>query len=221
MKNSLFIIALSFALFITNFTFSQISLPPSGDNQKCSVTQWMGFASVTINYSSPNVHTPDGTDRTGHIWGELVPYGFSNQNFGLSNASNPSPWRAGANENTTITFSHDVNIEGKPLKAGTYGFFIAAAEGNKPWTLIFSKNSTAWGSYFYKPSEEALRVDIIPQKSEYTEWLTYNFSNRELSTCTAELRWENMRIPFIISIDNPHQLYIDNIRKRITGLKRL
>jgi hypothetical protein len=91
---------------------AQLTLPPSGDNQQSSVTQWMGPVEVEIRYSSPDVHGPNGEDRTGHIWGELVPYGLANLQFGYSTESNPSPWRGGANMNTTIRFSHDVLVEG-------------------------------------------------------------------------------------------------------------
>jgi len=56
------------------------------------------------------------------IWGQLAHYGFSDLAYGTSKAG---PWRAAANENTTIEFSSDVTIEGKPLSKGKYGFFIA------------------------------------------------------------------------------------------------
>ncbi|MEP6646656.1 MAG: DUF2911 domain-containing protein, partial [Saprospiraceae bacterium] len=138
----------------------EISIPPSGDNQKCSVTQHIGLVTVTVDYSSPNVTGPTGTDRNGKIWGQLVPYGLTDLGFGLRN---PSPWRAGANENTTIAFSHDVMIEGKPLKAGKYGLFLIVQEDG-PWTWIFSNNSTAWGSFFYKEKDDALRVDVQPME---------------------------------------------------------
>src|SRR4051812_36238236 len=82
-----------------------LTLPPDGDNQKASVAQWIGPVKVTIDYNSPDVHGPNGEDRAGHIWGELVHYGFIDQGFGESKAA---PWRAGANQNTTISFSHDV-----------------------------------------------------------------------------------------------------------------
>src|SRR5215510_14445859 len=87
-----------------------LTTPPSGDNQHATVSQGFGLVTVTINYNSPNVHGPDGTDRKGHIWGELVHYGFVDQGFGVSKAA---PWRAGSNENTTITFSHPVKVGGK------------------------------------------------------------------------------------------------------------
>ena len=115
--------------------------PPSGDNQKASVTQWIGPVSVTINYSSPDVHAPNGDDRKGKIWGEVAHYGFIDQGFGPSKAA---PWRAGANESTTISFSHDVKIAGKNLKAGTYGLFLDV-EKEGPWRWIFSNNSKSWG----------------------------------------------------------------------------
>src|SRR6059058_4737653 len=97
---------------------SEIAMPPNGDNERAEISQWIGLVKVTIDYHSPNVHGGGGADRTGHIWGDLISYGFTDQGFGPSHSA---PWRVGANETTTITLSHDVKIEGKDLKAGTYG----------------------------------------------------------------------------------------------------
>ena len=109
--------------FLSSSIFAQsITLPPSGSNQKSEVTQYIGaLAKVTIAYSSPDVTSPTGDDRTGQIWGQVVPYGLNNLGFGPATAA---PWRAGANENTTITFSHDMLVEGKPIAAGTYGLHM-------------------------------------------------------------------------------------------------
>src|SRR5215471_16741878 len=63
----------------------------------------IGISTVTINYSRPLAGTRE-------LWGKVVPYG--------------KVWRAGANENTTITFSDDATVEGKPLSAGTYGLHM-------------------------------------------------------------------------------------------------
>src|SRR5450432_1640320 len=101
--------------------FPGLTLPPSGNNQKASVTQFIGPVRVTIDYSSPAVHGPDGKDRRGEIWGKLVPFGLTNLGFGNGK---PGPWRAGANENTVFAVSHDVMIEGKPLAAGRYGLHM-------------------------------------------------------------------------------------------------
>src|SRR4051794_20884036 len=89
-------------------------IPPSGNNQRASVSQQIGPVRVTIDYSSPAVHGPDGKDRRGQIWGKLVPYGLTDLGFGNGK---PAPWRAGANENTVFTVSDNVSIEGKQLPA--------------------------------------------------------------------------------------------------------
>ncbi|MEJ0057642.1 MAG: DUF2911 domain-containing protein [Bacteroidota bacterium] len=89
-------------VFVANWAMAQsLPFPPSGDNQKARVTQWVGPVEISIVYSSPDVHAPNGDDRKGHIWGELVHYGYIDQGFGSAKAA---PWRAGANENTVITF---------------------------------------------------------------------------------------------------------------------
>lgn len=211
-----FTIASLFAFSVSTL-FSQITLPPSGDNQKASVTQYMGMANVTVTYSSPNVHGPNNEDRTGKIWGELVPYGEADLGFGYSNASNPSPWRAGANESTIITFSHDTKVEGKLLPAGTYSLHMIPSE--KEWTIIFNKNTQAWGSFFYDAKGDALRVTVTPHANAYTEWLTYNFTDRNMDNCTLELQWENLAVPITFSVDNMMQLYADNLRYELTGAK--
>jgi hypothetical protein len=190
---------------------AQITLPPNGENQKASVSQWMGPVEVRITYSRPDVHAPDGRDRKDHIWGQLVAYGFTDQGFGTSKAA---PWRAGANENTTITFSHDVKVEGKELKAGTYGFFIAV-EKEGPWTLIFSNNSESWGSFFYNPAEDALRVQVNAEDAVYTEWLTYGFEDCTRGAAKAFLQWENKKVPFKIEVPQVNELYISTIRNEL------
>lgn len=194
-------------------SFAQvITQPPSGDNNRCMVTQYIGsLVYVTVTYNSPNVTGPAGEDRKGKIWGELVPYGFNDLGFGSSKAA---PWRAGANENTTITFSHDVLVQDKPLKAGTYGFFVVA-EKDGPWTLIFSNVSTAWGSFFYDQSQDALRVTANPQEAPFTEWLTYEFIDRDTDQATCALIWENKMIPFTIKVPGMTQLYVDNMRRQL------
>lgn len=188
-----------------------LTTPPSGDNQKSKVTQFIGPVEVSISYSSPDVHGPNGEDRTGKIWGEVAHYGFIDQGFGPSKAA---PWRAGANENTIFTVSHDVKIEGKELKAGTYGLFLAVSKEG-PYTWIFSKNSTSWGSYFYDPKEDALRVDVTPLESPHKEWLTYGFEDRLPNSTKAYLRWEKKRIPFKIEVPNVNEIYVSKMREEL------
>ncbi|MBL8175650.1 MAG: DUF2911 domain-containing protein [Bryobacterales bacterium] len=194
--------------------FPGLNLPPSGDNQKASITQFIGPVKVTIDYSSPKVHGPDGKDRRGKIWGQLVPYGMANLGFGNGK---PSPWRAGANENTVFTVSHPVRIEDKLLPAGRYGFHIIPQKDE--WTLVFSKNSTSWGSFFYEPTEDALRVTVKPRQHDYREWLTYEFTERKPDRATVELQWEDLAAGWTIAVDKIEELYISQLKQdlRTTG----
>lgn len=206
------ICTLLFAVLVAAKAFSQsLPLPPNGENQKSSVSQWIGPVEVKITYHSPNVHAPNGDDRTGHIWGELVHYGLIDQGFGPSKAA---PWRAGANENTTISFSHPVKVEGKEIAAGTYGLFLEVSKEG-PWTWIFSKNSSSWGSYFYNPAEDALKVSVTPVDAPFTEFLTYSFDDRFLNTATAFLQWEKKKVPFKIEVPNVNEIYVGMMRDEL------
>lgn len=187
-----------------------LTLPPSGDNPKCSVTQFIGPVKVTIDYSSPKVHGPDGTDRRGKIWGQLVPYGMANLGFGNGK---PSPWRAGANENTVFAVSDAVKIEGQTLPAGRYGLHVIPQKDE--WTIVFSRNSTSWGSFFYEPDEDALRVTVKPVKHEYREWLTYEFTERKPDRARVELQWEDLAAGWTISVERIEEMYISRLKEEL------
>lgn len=178
--------------FILQTSSQNLTMPPDGGNKKASVSERIGITDVTIHYDRPAVK-----GREGKVWGSLVHTGYTYLGFGTSKTA---PWRAGANENTTITFSTDVVIEGKPLKAGTYGFFIAYDEQNP--TLIFSNNYQSWGSFFYDEKEDALRVNVKPVKlTESVERLKYEFSDETENSATIALLWEKLKIPFTVEVD--------------------
>jgi hypothetical protein len=210
MNSKLRFIAVAAGVMVSFAAWSQMTLPPSGNNQRSEVTQYLGMVKVTINYSSPDVAGRE-------IWGKLVPYGLSNQNFLKSTEQNPSPWRAGANETTTISFSHDVEIEGKPLKAGTYGFLLIP--GQEDWTVVFSSNTMEWGSYSYVPSEDVLRVNVKSVPAEFNEWLTYEFTDRQQNSATAAMKWEKIAVPFKITVPNGDDLYVQRLRSEMTSNK--
>ena len=188
-------------------TYGQsITLPPDADNERSEVVQQIGMVRASLEYHSPDVHGPNGEDRRGKIWGGLVPWGIHDLGFN----GRKGPWRAGANENTVFTVSHPVLIEGKPLSAGRYGLHMLAGESE--WTIIFSKNSSSWGSFSYDQAEDALRVTVKPEKAPYREWLTYDFTDRRPDRATVALLWEELRVPITITVPDPAGLYIDNMR---------
>lgn len=188
-------------------TKAQLTTPPDGGNKKATVGERIGITDVTIHYDRPGVK-----GREGKIWGQLVPVGFNDLNFGTSKAA---PWRAGANENTTIEFSTPVKIEGKELPAGKYGFFIAYDP--QQCTLIFSRNSTSWGSFFYNPVEDALRVTVKPvAMGQSVEWLRYEFLDETTDAATIALEWEKLRIPFRVQVDLD-ELQFESFRRELRG----
>lgn len=190
MKKIFFAIAI--ATCISSFAQRPLTTSPSGGNKKASVSERIGITDVAIHYDRPGVK-----GREGKIWGELVPVGFTDQGFGSSKAA---PWRAGANECTTIEFSTDVKIEGKELPAGKYGFFIAYDPNES--TLIFSKNSNNWGSFYYDEKDDALRIKIKPITTEKSiEWLKYEFENQTANSAVIDLLWEKLSFPFKVEVD--------------------
>ncbi len=211
----LFVLQVALGLLVHQ-AVAQVTLPPSGGNQKSVVTQYMGLASATFIYHSPDVAAPNGQDRRGKIWGQLVPYGMTNLGFGSATSS---PWRAGANENTIFKASHDLTVNGKKLPAGKYGFHVIVGEPGEDWTLIFSSDTEAWGSYFYNPDNDVLRVAAKPVESSYHEYLTYGFADRKLNSCTAHLAWEDLKLPFELGVPQGLDLYVAKLEAELTGQK--
>ena len=205
-----FFAAAAVALTAIGASAQNITLPPSGGNEQASVTQHIGPVVVSIDYSSPHVHSPQGQDRRGKIWGTLVPWGMANLGFGTCKEC---PWRVGANENTVFTTSHDIQVNGSTLPGGSYALFAIPQQDE--WTWIFSKNHTSWGSFFYDPAEDALRVKAKPEKAEYREVLTFDFTERKDDHATVAMKWEELAVPIDITVPNVADLYIANIRNEL------
>jgi len=203
---------LALAMAGTAFGAQGITLPPNGENPQASVMQAIGPVRVTIDYSSPRVVRGDN-DRRGKIWGEVVPWGLSD--LGL-NGCTACPWRGGANENTVFTVTHDVRVQGEPLPAGRYGLHLIP-EKDASWTVAFSRDADSWGSYWYDPKKDALRVKTQPSKSDYHEWLTYEFVERNPADATVALEWEELRIPIKVSVDRVDELWAADMRRDLRG----
>jgi hypothetical protein len=165
-------------------------------SQQAEVSQTVGITDITIKYHRPLVN-----DRK--VWDGLVPYG--------------KVWRAGANINTTITFSDPVLIEGKPLDKGTYGLHMIPNADE--WTIIFSKNSTSWGSFTYDEKEDALRVTVKPKAADMHNALTYDFDNLQKDSAVVEMEWEKVAVPFKVSVD-VHGVVEASLKKQLRNLSQ-
>lgn len=192
------------------FSYAQMDLPPGGGNPRAMVSEEVGITSIAIRYSRPDV-----SKREGKLFGSKVPYGFSEQNN--VSGKNDAPWRVGANEATTITFEHDVKVEGKDIKAGAYALFMAMGADNV--TLIFSNQSEAWGSFSYKQEDDVLRVDVKPVKLDKSvEWLKFEFLQHGEKHCVLAMQWEYVSVPFRIDVDVDN-IVIAKLRKEMTSRK--
>ena len=144
---------------------------------KASILQTVGFTEVGIDYNRPGVK-----ERV--IWGGLVPYN--------------KVWRAGANEATKFTFSTDVKINDKTLKAGSYSFFVIPTK--EKWTIIFNKVADQWGAFEYNEAEDALRFEVTPEEGNMQEWMAYTITKTSNNSAIVKLEWEKLKVPFTIEV---------------------
>jgi hypothetical protein len=151
----------------------QAAIKPFQASPAASVTQELGISSLRIDYHRPAV-------KGRKLWGALVPYG--------------QVWRAGANEATTFTFSDPVRIDGKPLAAGTYGFF--AIPGPDQWTLILNKVGRQWGAFNYQPGQDALRWAARPGSGPAREDLSYDIQLAGPDSLRVTLAWGTLAVGF-------------------------
>lgn len=181
-------------LMIPAFAARSTTVTTPDASPKSGIYQKVGLTDIKVTYHSPAV-------KKREIWGKLVPFG--------------KVWRAGANENTVIKFSTDITVGGHLLTAGRYGLHMIP--GEKEWTIIFSKNHSSWGSYFYNKKDDALRVNVIPGKSEFTEWLTFEFRDRNKDSVKLVFRWENLSLSLDFKVDTT-KIVLQNFRKELKSL---
>ncbi|MDQ8185547.1 DUF2911 domain-containing protein [Pelagicoccus sp. SDUM812002] len=184
------ILASAFAATLASSAVAQMAILPQA-SPAASITQTVGITEISVSYSRPSVNGRQ-------IWGDLVPFGLTN--LGWTGEDEAAPWRAGANENTVVTFEHDVNVEGQPIAAGSYGLHLIIEKSGET-TVIFSNDFQAWGSYFYDPTKDALRVNVTSHERDHLEQLTYNFVDVKKSSAVLTLDWEKKSIPIHIGVE--------------------
>ena len=169
-------------------------LPDASPRARSS--QQVGLTEIEIAYHRPAV-------KGRKVWGGLVPY--------------DQVWRAGANDNTVVTFSTPVSVVGTVLPAGRYGLHMLPTATE--FTVMFSRQSQAWGSYTYDPKEDAARVQVTPVPAEPTERLLYTFDDPTDHSVTLSLRWGSLRVPIKLDIDTK-QVVVRSLRDQLRGLQQ-
>ena len=191
--------------WLCNAAFAQGITAPRTPSPAAKVSQTIGISTITISYSRPAV-------KTREVWGKLVPYGWNTQGFG---AGKQAPWRAGANENTVIEFSHPATVQGQSVPAGSYGLFFVINKDNTG-EVILSKDSRSWGSFWYNPEQDQLRAAIQLRDVTHTELLTYDFINLDKNSAELVLSWEKKQFPVAVkfAVDD---LVIANAKEELKG----
>ncbi len=188
---------------------AQLLQIPDSKNLKCLAGRTVGTTDIEVRWNAPGVK-----GREGNIWGtDVAWYGTQVLGFGSEVAS---PWRAGADECTTMSFSTEVKINGKKLAAGKYAFFIELYADS--CILIFNRNHEAWGSYFYQKELDVLRVSARQQKNTGTnkERLDFTFDQQTEKSVVLALEWEYWKIPFTVDIDLSTNV-LTSIRTQMSG----
>ena len=194
-----FVLVLALAGLVLSGGVALAQLPPLNLPQAspaASVKQEIGLTDITIDYHRPAVNKRK-------VWGDLVPYGQT--------------WRAGANENTTITFSSPATVGGKTLPAGTYGLHMLPNE--KDWSVMLSSVASAWGSFSYDEKEDVVRFTVAPKPADFEERLEYRFENPTENSVDVVMQWEKLTVSFPITVDT-NAVVMASLKAQLRGLPR-
>ena len=164
MKKIIFVLAMIIANYVTE---AQVKTPQP--SPKSTLTQVVGMTNVEISYSRPSAKGRD-------VFNNLVPYG--------------KLWRTGANENTTISFSDDVIIDGKTLLKGKYALFTTPKADN--WEIIFYTALDNWGNpETWDETKVALKTTVKSEHIDrFVESFTIGINNLDNNFAHLELSWE-------------------------------
>ena len=212
--------AVLLVLFGALIASAQVRTPrPSS---KASVMQTIGVTDVTITYSRPGVK-----GRT--IWGDPLPEQAATKGEATLDDQNVRPkgapivpwghaWRTGANEATQFVVTDDVWINGQKLPAGSYSLHTIPTKDE--FTIIFNSVANQWGSFSYDPAKDTLRVKVKPEWSEHSkEWLEYWIDPVNDNSAQVNIRWEKVRVPFIVEVKDVQGLTMQKARAAVAAAK--
>ena len=167
-------------LLLSITTLAQVQTPQA--SPIAEFTQIVGLTEIKITYSRPSM-------KGRKIMGDLVPYG--------------AIWRTGANDNSLISFSDDVLVGNKSLKAGKYSIYTRPEKSN--WEVYFYNKTDNSG--LPKPWDESLIAASLNVKtksvSEARENFTISIESINNDGAFIRLAWEKteINIPLLVPTD--------------------
>lgn len=164
-------------LLITYTANAQVIAPPASVPSKSETT--VGLTKIGIEYSRPSMNGRE-------IFGALVPYG--------------QIWRTGANMNTIVTFSEDVKIGGRLLKAGKYGLFTKP--GKDAWTIYFYDQSTNWGNQVkWNESDVAAQVTSkVEHLAQPVQTFLITLGDVKNDSANLDIWWDKVKVSAKIEV---------------------
>lgn len=171
---------------------AQIKTPASSPIAKAEYT--VGLTTVNLEY-----YRPGKKGRT--IYGDLVPFG--------------QMWRTGANKNSMVTFSDDVMINNKEVKAGSYAIF--AKPGKSSWDIYFYNETDNWGlPENWEEDKVVAHVNVTPEQVPTVETFTISISDVTNDSGELEIVWDNVRVPVMFKVPTDKKV-MGNINQVMAG----
>ncbi|HJU65028.1 MAG TPA: DUF2911 domain-containing protein [Gemmatimonadaceae bacterium] len=146
-------------------------------SQRGAVMQMIGTTRIEITYTRP-------VARGRELFGSLVPWG--------------RVWHPGADSASVISLSGPVLIEGHRLAAGAYSIWTIPTQDR--WTVIFSRAQPVWHTP-YPAGQDALRIEVRPERGSHMETLTYYFPVVEGLEGKLVLHWGEVIVPLSIRVE--------------------
>jgi hypothetical protein len=190
MKKIIFILALIIANYTTQ---AQVKTPQA--SPKSTLTQVIGLTNVEIVYCRPSAKGRD-------VFNNLVPFG--------------KIWRTGANENTTISFSDDITIDGKIVPKGKYALYTNPRADS--WDIIFYSTTDNWGiPKLWDDTKVVLKTNIKSEHlDKFVESFTIDIDNLDTNYANLVFSWENTiaKLKFEVPTE---KIVLSNIESVLAG----
>lgn len=146
-------------------------------SQAAAVSQRIANTEITITYSRP-------VARGRELFGALVPYG--------------QVWNPGADQATAMAVTRDIEVNDRPLAAGTYSLW--AIPGADTWTLIFSRAADVYHTPYPGEEQDALRLEVTPESGPHVEALMFYFPVVDGKEAALHLHWGETMVPVSIRV---------------------
>lgn len=139
------------------------------------MSQTVAFTEITVKYSRPLARGRTLFGDSGVVkWNDY--------------------WNPGADSASRVRFSHDVELEGRPVKAGDYSLWLIPRP-DAPWTFILSRAAAVYHEPYPGDSLDAHRFDIPVERGAHMETMAFYFPLVRADEAVLRLHWGDIILP--------------------------